>query len=94
MTSRLGCCHETAAALAGAGYAACFESALRLVAHTQKRSLDEVEVTAQVTLGQDDSGAFQIAVVLHGRIFRPRALVSVGRPTRIARSKPSSTRLT
>jgi lipoyl-dependent peroxiredoxin len=54
--------------LLAAGYAACFESALRLVAHTQKRSLDEIEVTAHVTLGRDDAGAFQIAVALHGRI--------------------------
>jgi lipoyl-dependent peroxiredoxin len=54
--------------LLAAGYAACFESALRLVARMQKRALDEVEVTAQVTLGQDDAGAFRIAVALHGRI--------------------------
>lgn len=54
--------------LLAAGYAACFESALRLVAHMQKRALDEVEITAQVTLGQDDAGAFRIAVALHGRI--------------------------
>jgi lipoyl-dependent peroxiredoxin len=54
--------------LLAAGYAACFASALRLVAHTQKRILDEVEVTAHVTLGQDDAGAFRIAVALHARI--------------------------
>jgi organic hydroperoxide reductase OsmC/OhrA len=27
-----------------------------------------VEITAHVTLGQDDGGAFRIAVALHGRI--------------------------
>jgi lipoyl-dependent peroxiredoxin len=54
--------------LLAAGYAACFEGALRLVARMQKRTVDEVEVSARVTLGQDDAGAFRMAVALHGRI--------------------------
>ena len=54
--------------LFAAGYAACFESSLRRAAHMQKRALDEVEITAHVTLGQDDDGALRIAVALHGRI--------------------------
>ena len=54
--------------LLAAGYAACFESALRLVARRQRRTLHEVEVTARLTLGQDDAGAFQIAVALRSRI--------------------------
>jgi lipoyl-dependent peroxiredoxin len=54
--------------LFAAGYAACFESALRLVARMQKRAVDEVEMTAHVTLGKDEGGAYRIAVALHGRI--------------------------
>jgi Ohr subfamily peroxiredoxin len=54
--------------LFAAGYAACFESALRLVARMQKRAVDEVEITAHVTLGQGHGGVFRIAVALHGRI--------------------------
>jgi Ohr subfamily peroxiredoxin len=54
--------------LFAAGYAACFESALRLVARLQKRPLDEATITAHVTLGKSDAGAFQLAVELHGRL--------------------------
>src|SRR5262245_28853983 len=51
--------------LFAAGYSACFESALRLVARMQKQSLSEVSITAQVTLGQDGA-AFRLAVELNG----------------------------
>jgi len=54
--------------LFAAGYAACFESALRLVARMQKRPLDEASITAHVTLGKSDAGAYQLAVELHGRL--------------------------
>jgi Ohr subfamily peroxiredoxin len=54
--------------LFAAGYAACFESALRLVARMQKRPLDEASITAHVSLGKDDAGAFRLAVELHGRL--------------------------
>jgi lipoyl-dependent peroxiredoxin len=54
--------------LFAAGYAACFESALRLVARLQKRPLDDASITAHVTLGKDDAGAYRLAVELHGRL--------------------------
>lgn len=54
--------------LFAAGYAACFESALRLVARMQKRPLDEAAITAHVTLGKTDDGRYQLGVELHGRL--------------------------
>jgi osmotically inducible protein OsmC len=54
--------------LFAAGYAACFESALRLVARAQKHPLEEAAITAHVTLGKTDAGAFRLAVELHGRL--------------------------
>ncbi|MCU1282668.1 MAG: ohr [bacterium] len=55
--------------LFAAGYAACFESALRLVARMQKRPLDEATITARVTLGKEDEGAmYRLAVELRGRL--------------------------
>jgi Ohr subfamily peroxiredoxin len=53
--------------LFAAGYAACFESALRLVARMQKRPLKDVAITARVTLGQVDA-SYRLAVELHGDI--------------------------
>jgi lipoyl-dependent peroxiredoxin len=41
--------------LFAAGYAACFESAMRLVARLQKRPVDEASVTARVSLGAIDA---------------------------------------
>jgi lipoyl-dependent peroxiredoxin len=52
--------------LFAAGYAACFESALRLVARTQQVPLTRGTVTAKVTLGKTDAGAFELAVELRG----------------------------
>jgi osmotically inducible protein OsmC len=54
--------------LLAVGYAACFESALRLVAGMQNLTLEDVEVSAHVTLAQDSFGAFQISVALHARL--------------------------
>jgi len=55
--------------LFAAGYAACFESALRLVARMQKKAITpEASITAKVTLGKTDAGAYEIAVELHGRL--------------------------
>jgi len=54
--------------LFAAGYAACFESALRLVARMQKRVVDDASITAHVTLGKADTGLFKLAVALHGRL--------------------------
>lgn len=53
--------------LFAAGYAACFESALRLVARQKKLALSEVAIRAVVTLGQDEGG-FRLAVSLIGEI--------------------------
>jgi osmotically inducible protein OsmC len=50
------------------GYAACFESALRLVARMQKKPIEDAHITAQVTLNKSESGAFQLSVELHGKI--------------------------
>jgi Ohr subfamily peroxiredoxin len=49
--------------LFAAGYAACFHSALRLVARRAKAELGETEVTAKVGLGRDGAG-FGLAVTL------------------------------
>jgi osmotically inducible protein OsmC len=54
--------------LFAAGYAACFESALRLVARMQKKALKGVAITANVTLGKTDDDKFGLAVELHGAI--------------------------
>ena len=53
--------------LFAAGYAACFESALRLVARMKKLSLKDVAITTHVTLGKADDGAYGLSVELHGR---------------------------
>jgi Ohr subfamily peroxiredoxin len=50
------------------GYAACFESALRHVARSQKKVLGTTHIVAQVSLGQIDDGNFQLAVELRGHI--------------------------
>jgi lipoyl-dependent peroxiredoxin len=52
--------------LFAAGYAACFESALRLVARQQQAALTRGKVTAKVTLGKTEAGAFELAVELRG----------------------------
>ena len=51
--------------LFAAGYSACFESALRLVARMKKVALDKGTVTAHVTIGSTDGGGFGLAVELH-----------------------------
>jgi osmotically inducible protein OsmC len=54
--------------LFAAGYAACFESALRLVARMQKKALKNVAITAKVTLGKTEDEKFGLAVELQGAI--------------------------
>jgi lipoyl-dependent peroxiredoxin len=54
--------------LFAAGYAACFESALRLVARLQKKALEDAHITAHVTLNATDDGKYLLGVELHGRI--------------------------
>jgi Ohr subfamily peroxiredoxin len=50
--------------LFAAGYAACFHSALRVVARRAKASVDGSMVTARVGIGSDGSGGFGLAVTL------------------------------
>ena len=50
--------------LFAAGYAACFHSALKLVAGAMKVDTTGSEVVADVSLGRDDNGAFGLAVRL------------------------------
>jgi Ohr subfamily peroxiredoxin len=50
--------------LFAAGYAACFESALRHVARSQKIAIGDTSVDATVILGTRDDGGFQLAVGL------------------------------
>ena len=54
--------------LFAAGYAACFESALRLVARLQKKQLKDVHMTAHVTLSATDDGKYTLGVELHGQL--------------------------
>jgi Ohr subfamily peroxiredoxin len=46
------------------GYAACFHSALRLVARQEKADVSDSAVGARVSLGQLDTGGFGLAVEL------------------------------
>ena len=50
--------------LFAAGYAACFQSALAVVARRQKISVDGSTVTGKVTIGTIEGGAFGLAVEL------------------------------
>ncbi|SEI89344.1 Ohr subfamily peroxiredoxin [Arcticibacter tournemirensis] len=50
--------------LFAAGYAACFDSALNLVARNQKIKLKDTSVTASVSIGQNSEGGFSLAVDL------------------------------
>jgi Ohr subfamily peroxiredoxin len=54
--------------LFAAGYAACFESALRLVARQQKKALKDAQITAHVSLLVSDEGAYGLGVELHGKV--------------------------
>jgi len=54
--------------LFAAGYAACFESALRLVAGNQEKDLGDASIRANVGLGRNSDGNFGLAVGLIGRM--------------------------
>ena len=54
--------------LFAAGYAACFESALRLVARLQRKPLKDASITAQVTLNLTDDQRYLLGVELHGHL--------------------------
>src|SRR5438034_4784814 len=47
--------------LLAAGWAACFQNAMHLVAKAQKLDLTDSSVTAEVDLGMTDDGGFQLA---------------------------------
>ena len=58
--------------LFAAGYAACFESALRLVARQQKLALpDDTAITAEVRLVRRPDAPFALAATLTGHLPRP-----------------------
>lgn len=50
------------------GYAACFHSALKMVANRSKVTIGETAVTAEVSLNPVNGGAFELGVVLHVEI--------------------------
>ncbi|MFC9897180.1 organic hydroperoxide resistance protein [Nocardia sp. NPDC127579] len=50
--------------LFAAGYAACFHGALRLVGKNDGVNVDDSAVGAKVSLGKNDAGGFQLAVVI------------------------------
>jgi Ohr subfamily peroxiredoxin len=54
--------------LFAAGYAACFDSALNLVARTKRIKVEGTEVTAHVTIGRDENGGFQLAAQLDVKV--------------------------
>lgn len=54
--------------LFAAGYSACFDSALNLVARTQKIQHEGTDVTAHVSIGKAADGGFELAVQLHVNI--------------------------
>ena len=54
--------------LFAAGYSACFENALRMVAGGQDKDVGDASVTANVDLGQTEDGGFGLAVELIGHL--------------------------
>jgi len=54
--------------LFAAGYSACFESALLRVARMQKAAVQDVAITAHVTIGKVDDGGFGLSVELHAKL--------------------------
>jgi osmotically inducible protein OsmC len=54
--------------LFAAGYAACFENAMRLVARRMKLPANGASVTARVGIGPDGSGGYGLTVELRARL--------------------------
>lgn len=54
--------------LFAAGYAACFENAVRHVGRRRKIRVGETSVTARVGIGRNDDGGFGLSVELHVRL--------------------------
>jgi len=51
--------------LFAAGYAACFDSALNLIAKANNAAAGTATVTAEVSIGKNDTGGYGLAVVLN-----------------------------
>ena len=51
--------------LFAAGYAACFHSALKMVAGRQKAPISDSAVTAEVGIGPNGNGGFGLEIALH-----------------------------
>jgi lipoyl-dependent peroxiredoxin len=54
--------------LFAAGYAACFESAMRGVARKRKQALADTSVTGHVSFNVNDEGKYVLSVELHGTV--------------------------
>ncbi|ASJ56432.1 Ohr subfamily peroxiredoxin [Brevibacillus formosus] len=54
--------------LFAAGYSACFDGALNLVARTKRIKLESTTVTANVSFGKDAEGGFQLHTVLEVQV--------------------------
>lgn len=54
--------------LFAAGYAACFDGAVNLIARTRKLAVHDTSVTANVTIGKVEDGTFELAVSLDVKI--------------------------
>jgi osmotically inducible protein OsmC len=54
--------------LFAAGYAACFHSALKLVARHQKITLNDTAITVDVGIGPNDKGGFGLTVAIEAEI--------------------------
>ena len=52
--------------LVALGYAACFRSALGVVAARERTALDGVSITARATIGKADDGGFDLAFEIEG----------------------------
>jgi Ohr subfamily peroxiredoxin len=54
--------------LFAAGFAACFENAIRLVARRRKVPIGHASVTARVGIGPNAGGGYQLSVELHAQL--------------------------
>jgi osmotically inducible protein OsmC len=54
--------------LFASGYAACFESAMRVVARKQKLPLVDASVTGHVSFNVTEQGKYVLSVELHGKV--------------------------
>ena len=54
--------------LFAAGYAACFENAVRVVGRRRRIRIGEASVTARVSIGPDEDRGFGLSVELHVRL--------------------------